>query len=120
MKVVVDTNIVFSAILSRESKIARILFQNSEIKFYSTNLLLAEIKRHRGKIMKLSSYTEEEFEQINNYINSRIIFIDVRIIPRSFYTFSENLTSDIDINDTEFIALTECIGARLWTGDKKN
>ena len=107
MKIVVDTNIVFSAILSKESKIVRILFQNSKAKFYSTNLLLTEIKRHKNKIMKLSSYTEEEFGQISNYINSRISFIDVRIIPRKFYDMAESLTHDIDINDTEFVALTE-------------
>jgi len=78
MKIVVDTNIVFSAILSPKSKIVRILFQNSEVKFYSTNLLLAEIKKHKNKIIKLSSFSDEEFEQISNFINSRITFIDVR------------------------------------------
>jgi predicted nucleic acid-binding protein len=119
MRIVVDTNIVFSAILSPKSKIVRILFQKSEVKFYSTNLLLAEIKKHKNKIIKLSSFSDEEFEQISDFINSRITFIDVRIIPRKFYTFAENLTHDVDINDTEFVALAEYIDAKLWTGDKK-
>ena len=41
------------------------------------------------------------------------------MIPLETYSFAEKLTHDIDINDTEFIALTEHIKGRFWTGDKK-
>ncbi|MBE9460646.1 PIN domain-containing protein [Dyadobacter subterraneus] len=35
------------------------------------------------------------------------------------YQKSEKLTHDIDIDDTEFIVLTEHAKAKLWSGDKE-
>lgn len=45
MRIVVDTNIAFSAILNTNSKIARILLQpKRKLNFYSTEQLSREIK----------------------------------------------------------------------------
>ena len=41
------------------------------------------------------------------------------MIPRNLFISAEKLTTDIDIDDTEFVALTEHIRGRLWTGDKQ-
>lgn len=47
MRIVVDTNIAFSAILNTNSKIARILLQpKRKLNFYSTEQLSREIKQH--------------------------------------------------------------------------
>ena len=51
MKIVVDTNIAFSAILNTNSIISRIFLQpKSNFNFYSTDLLLLEIEEHKDKI----------------------------------------------------------------------
>lgn len=41
------------------------------------------------------------------------------LISEESYQFAETLTSDIDEDDIEFVALTHQIGGRLWSGDKK-
>ena len=47
MRIVVDTNIVFSAILNTNSNIARIILHpKSNLHFYSTEQLLNEIEEH--------------------------------------------------------------------------
>jgi len=49
MRIVVDTNIDFSAILNTNSKIARILLQaKTSFNFYSTEPLLNEIHVHKN------------------------------------------------------------------------
>jgi predicted nucleic acid-binding protein len=59
MKVVVDTNIVFSAMLNTNSKIAKILLHpKSTLNFYTTDLLLLEIDEHRMKLKKLTGYSD--------------------------------------------------------------
>ena len=120
MRIIIDTNIVFSALLNTNSKIARILFQpKTGFNFYSTSILLDEIEEHRQKIQTYSKLTNEELQRVTTLVTNKIRLINYNLIPLETYSFAEKLTHDIDINDTEFIALTEHIKGRFWTGDKK-
>ena len=48
MKVVVDTNIVFSAILNPQSNIGQTLLnKDNKLQFYSVNYLLIELNNHQ-------------------------------------------------------------------------
>ena len=50
MRVVVDTNIVFSAILNSDSKISKIILQpKSKLNLYSTDQLEYELAEHWNK-----------------------------------------------------------------------
>jgi predicted nucleic acid-binding protein len=51
MRVVVDTNIAFSAILNSNSKISKIILQpKSKLNFYSTDELQYELAEHWNKL----------------------------------------------------------------------
>ena len=52
-------------------------------------------------------------------ITDKIRFINIKLVSKESYKFAENLTFDIDIDDTEFIALTEHIKGKFWSGDKE-
>jgi len=120
MRIVVDTNIVFSAIYNTNSRIGKIfLHPKSRLNFYSTDQLIDEINTHKGKLIKLTTYTEQELEKISTVITNRIRFINVRLIPQNIYEEAFNLTKDTDIDDTEFVALTEHLKGKFWSGDKK-
>jgi predicted nucleic acid-binding protein len=120
MRVVVDTNIAFSAILNTSSKIARIILHTKgRFTFYSTEQLHLEITEHKSKIKKTSGYSDEELERIIELITKKIRFINVQLIANKSYAIAENLTREIDIDDTEFVALTEHIKGKLWSGDKE-
>ena len=120
MRVVVDTNIVFSAILNTNSKFSKIILQpKSKLNLYATDELENEIAEHWTKLKKISKYSEIELHKASTLIISQIKFISVQLIPRNLFIAAEKLTSDIDIDDTEFVALTEHIRGKLWTGDKE-
>ena len=120
MRIVVDTNIAFSAILNTNSNIARIILQpKSRLHFYSTDLLLMEIFEHKNKIVSLAEYTNEEFEITVRLITSKIKFIDLNLIPQIILDSAEKLVSEVDADDTEFVALTDHIRGRLWSGDRE-
>ena len=119
MRIVIDTNIAFSAILNTNSKIAKIILQpKSKLNLYSTVQLEYELAEHWDKLKKISKYSEIELHKTVTLITSKIKFINVELIPKTLLKKAEKLTSDTDIDDTEFVALTEHIRGKLWTGDK--
>lgn len=120
MKVVVDTNIVFSAILNTNSRIASILLMpQSRVSFYTTDQLLAEINEHSGKIIKLSNFTENELQRLITLLIQKIKFINPLLISEQSFKIAESLTYNIDEDDIEFVALAHHLKAKLWSGDKK-
>jgi predicted nucleic acid-binding protein len=119
MRVVIDTNIAFSAILNTNSLFARIILQpKSRLNLYSTDLLSIEIEEHKDKLKRLGDYTDIELNKSISLITSKIRFIDANLIPSSVLIKSQKLLLDIDLDDTEFVALTTHIRGRLWSGDK--
>jgi len=83
MRIVVDTNIAFSAILNTNSKIARILLKpKSRLNFYSTEQLSIEIQNHKTKIKNISNYSDYELDRIVTLITNKIRFINLKLIPR--------------------------------------
>ena len=119
MRVVIDTNIAFSAILNTNSLFARIILQpKSRLNLYSTDLLSIEIEEHKDKLKRLGDYTDIELNKSISLITSRVRFIDANLIPSSVFVNSQKLLLDIDPDDTEFVALTTHIRGLLWSGDK--
>ena len=115
MKVVVDTNIVFSAILNTNRRIANLLIQSpSKINFYTTDQLLDEINKHSDKLIKLSGYSKEELQRLIFLLTKRISFISRLLISEESYQFAETLTSDIDEDDIEFVAKAEKLSTNFF------
>jgi predicted nucleic acid-binding protein len=116
--VVVDTNLIFSALIPKASKIREILFE-SNMTFYSPNFLITEIYAHKDKLLKNSKLTEAEFYLFFNGIIERIKFIPTDFIGNDSRQKAYSLCNDVDIKDTPFVALAIDLGIPLWTGDKK-
>jgi predicted nucleic acid-binding protein len=120
VKIVVDTNIVFSAILNSRSKIGKILINSKDhFQFYTCDFLRTELLKHRSKLLELTKLESEELEELEFIVTEKISFINEALLPAKIIVISENLLADIDLNDTPFLALSKHLKAKLWTGDKK-
>jgi predicted nucleic acid-binding protein len=114
MRIIADTNIVFSALLNTNSNISQIILQpKTRLNFYSTDRLLFEISSHKEKIINLTTYTNYELDRLINLIVSHIRFVNINLIPKEIYNKCEILTQDIDIDDCEFVALTEHLRGKI-------
>jgi predicted nucleic acid-binding protein len=117
LKIVVDSNIVFSALLSSNSKLRKILLEG-EFEFYAPKDLLLEILSHRDKIIRHSKNSIEILNVVMFELFSRILFVEDNFITDESYAKAYNLCKNYDPTDTPFVALTIQLGAKFWTGDK--
>ena len=81
--------------------------------------MLNEIHDHKDKIAELTDYSDSELERMITLITNKIRFINVLLIPKIIYDHAEKLTYNIDVDDCEFIALTDHIKGKFWSGDKE-
>jgi predicted nucleic acid-binding protein len=118
MKIIVDTNIVFSAILNSNSRIGKILLNSKEhFQFFTCNYLRTEIQRHKNKLLKLTKLSNDQLSELEELITQHITFIDERLIPQDLLIKTETQLKAIDQADTVFVALTKHLEGKLWTGD---
>lgn len=118
MRIIVDTNIVFSAILNSNSRIAKILMRSKvHFQFYTCNYLQAELQRQQSKLLKLTKLKEDELSELEGLVTHNITFIDERLLPKELLLKTAILLKSIDPNDTPFVALTKHLEGKLWTGD---
>ena len=120
MNIVIDTNIVFSALLNANGLIGELLLNSQdEFKFYAPELLQKEITRYENKLLVTSKLTITQFKEANYRIMTFIESISEDIISQPSWIKASGLTYNVDENDTPFVALAIELNATLWTGDKK-
>lgn len=119
MIVIVDSNILFSACISPNGKIAEILFNPlPKLERVSCYYALAELFKHQPKIVKCCKLPADKVSELYYQIIKQVDFINEDIIGRQFWTEADRLTSGVDSDDVAFVALTLQKDGWLWTGDK--
>ena len=120
MKIVVDTNIVFSALLNSNGRIGSLLLDSrGHFDFYSCKYLQKEILRYLPKIQKHSKLNRNDLFELLSLIESRIYFVDENLLPNETINKAKELVYDVDFDDLVFVALTNHLNGLLWTGDMK-
>lgn len=119
MRVIVDANIVFSAILNTNSKIADLLLNSKgSFTFFAPDFLQTELRKYYSKISKISKLSVGEIERIENKVTKAIVFMSVIHIPESKWIIAENMVLDIDGKDTPYVAFSLFYKCKIWSGDK--
>lgn len=120
LSIIVDANILFSAILKIESNISKLIIDNDDMfTFYTPDFTLHEINKHKAKLIKIANISEEEYNEIYDIIFHRVIIINNNIIPNKYFQLAYEYCKDIDPNDSIYVAYALYFNSFLWTGDKK-
>ncbi len=120
MRIVVDTNIIFSALLNTSGHFGKILIHfGNKAEFYSCDFLLEELENHHQKLKKLTGLNSSDLNELIGLVTKKVKFINERLIPERSYSFAHKYLDGIDEKDIPFLALAHFMKARLWTGDKQ-
>ena len=115
--VVIDTNILFSALLRSQSPFAQTIL-GLEHSFHICESVIVELFKHKEKIIRLSQLSEEEVVRLFYIVLRRMTISKEDLIERSIRQKAYELCADIDKADAPHIALTIQLDGLLWTGDK--
>ena len=114
MKLVVDANILFAALI--KSSVTSDLIVDNSLDLVSIEFIFEEFKKYKDLIKKKTKRTENEFERFMEIIQKRI-----KLIPyKEFESFmNEAKKISPDPKDTEYLALSLKLKCNLWSNDKK-
>ena len=77
-----------------------------------------EIHKHWEKLKRISKLTDLELKTAYDKLLTKLTFINEELIPQTIWKKAETIVADIDLDDTDFVALTKHLKGGLWTGDK--
>jgi predicted nucleic acid-binding protein len=115
MEIVVDTNIMISALL-RDGLTRRILLL-SPFDMYALACAQEEIEAHRIELIHKSKLTEEHFEYL-----IQLLFSKLSLVPQDdlepFRDRAITTMKDIDPYDAPFLALAMMLDSPIWSNDR--
>jgi predicted nucleic acid-binding protein len=120
VRIVLDTNVVFSALLNPDGKISDFFLNPSlDFSFYAASFILEELQRHHSKLISISTLAEADIQFLKRVIFSKVTLIDLEVIRKDSWEKALTLVKGIDEFDAPFVALSIEKESFLWTGDKK-
>ncbi len=114
MKIVLDSNILFSALISGKELYIDIF---RAMDFYAPDFIFAELSKYQEKIIKKTKI-KDEFISFAKELFSTITIIPGLAISKESYKKAQALCEDIDPKDAAYVALSIELNLPLWTNDK--
>lgn len=114
MKLVLDSNIIFSALIKKST--TRNIILSDVFELHAPEYIFNEITKHKELLLKKSKMNEEEFDALLLLLQKHI-----RFVPKAKYNekmaLAEDILRDIDITDSPFLALALALNCSIWSND---
>jgi predicted nucleic acid-binding protein len=115
--VVVDTNILFAALLHQEARLREAVVTDSAHRFFAPRFVMVELFKHKERIVAASELAEGDLLECLGTLLARLTFVEEGAIPIGTWIEARRLCADVDPKDTPFVTLTLHLDGRLWTED---
>ncbi len=131
LRLVLDTNIIISALINKKSAIRDILLTD-KITFYLPELVLGELLKHKELLCRKTGLSRKEVFFTIFYLLSKVEIVKKEAFLENLEK-AKNIMKNIDIKDSEFVALALSIendgifsndrhfdnsGIKRWTVDE--
>jgi len=115
MKLVIDTNILFSALIAGGKTREIIITGNQDL--YAPEYTFTEIEKHQNEIKKKAKIDKPDLQLLIN-----IILEQINIVPKPEFKSqlpkAEKIIGEIDPDDIPFLALALHLDSDIWSDDK--
>lgn len=116
MRLILDVNIIISALI-KEKSIIRFLLNLPYLEFFLPDYAIKELKKNEEIILKKSSLDKEELRALLKLLLSRVKIIEEKAFS-PYYKTAERIIGRIDKKDIPYIVLALAIDNNgIWTSD---
>jgi len=114
VKLVVDANVLFSALI-KDGFTGKLFFEE-RLEIYAPEYLFEEFEEHRGEIMQKTNRGESEFWEVIDILKSRINVVPFSEFER-FMERAQKVSPDKD--DEVYFAVAFAINGAIWSNDRR-
>jgi predicted nucleic acid-binding protein len=117
MNIVLDSNILFSALL-KDSTTRKIILTYDGF-FLFPSFIFVEMEKHKDELLTKSGMNRKDFDELLHMILKKVLVVPASVM-KPYREEALSIVRDIDINDALFIACALVHSdSILWSDDKK-
>jgi predicted nucleic acid-binding protein len=116
-RIVIDANILFAALLPRESRLREGILTDRRHTFFAPRFVFIEIFKHKDRIVAATELEAEDLLGCLNALLARITFVEEGAIPIGTWMEGRRLCAGVDAKDAPFVTLALHVDGMLWTLD---
>ncbi len=114
MKLVLDSNIIFSALIKKST--TRDIILSDVFELHAPEYIFSEITKHKELLLNKSKMNDGDFDALLLLLQKHI-----QLVPKEKYNekmaLAEDIFKDIDITDSPFLALALALNCKIWSND---
>lgn len=117
MNIIIDSNILFAALLKDSTTRKIILWYDK--KFLFPEFIFTELEKYKETLIKKANLPSEEFNTLLQKLLQQVLIIpNETILP--YKEKAKEIVKNIDLNDIQFVACALAIpDSIIWSEDKK-
>lgn len=120
MNILVDTNILFSIIITPKGKIAETIESiKKNHTIFISDFSFEELSKHKDKLIRLSKLSNIKVDKTIYFFEKNFNVVSSDLFTEKIILESYKLVKDVDVNDLPIVAASLLTKSVLFTGDKK-
>ncbi len=117
MHIIIDSNVLFSALI--KDSLTRKLILDYEGVFLFPSYIFQEYEKHKQELIKKTGMDDNDMQQLINLVLKKVFIVPNDILD-SYRTEALQIIKDIDPDDVLFIACALAYpNSIIWSDDKK-
>ena len=114
MKLVLDSNIIFSALIRKST--TRDIILSDVFDLHAPEYIFAEITKHKELLLRKSKMTEGDYNALLLLLQKHVYFVSKENYNEKM-AIAEDIMKEIDITDSPFLALALTLDCSIWSND---
>jgi len=114
MKLVLDSNYIFSALIRKST--TRNIILSDVFDLHAPEYIFTEITKHKELLLRKSKMTDGDFNALLLLLQKHVHFVS-KVNYNEKMAVAEDILREIDITDSPFLALAMALNCSIWSND---